>query len=283
MDGAWLAASSTIRNPAFRTPVAANQSQQWGSGSELAVARPSQRNSMGPLADAAPVQTNPGTNSTEQIQIWAQAFEDHVAHQSAESNIQLPPQWRGRTRRLGPSLSKPSRQGEVTLQHDVVGTAVRQWYKQLRRLQSLQHAIKAGKQETQAILYRAETWAAILRAPGFSPNFREWWKHIPKTSEDSLQELPIPQPTEENIGNIYQEFNAQFRKFESWHNNQRLNKDIGGFSRTCEPGTKTPLMFSGETIVMRSLTSTLRTASSHTLVHCRQTRQLASKPTCLHS
>ena len=81
----------------------------------------------------------------------------------------------------------------------MVGTAARLWFKQLRRLQSLRHAVLAGKQTPSACIYRVELWTAIRQSTGFYPNFHTWWSQQNHFVEGTPQELPQMVPHEAAI------------------------------------------------------------------------------------
>ena len=93
-------------------------------------------------------------------------------------NGQLPSQCYGRGRRLQPEAQtqvtppRASRPGEEILRHDQLGAQVLHWYKQLRRLQSLLHNLRAGNAAPSAQTYRIELWRSICHAKGFSGGFR---------------------------------------------------------------------------------------------------------------
>ena len=72
-------------------------------------------------------------------------------------------------------IAKPSREGEVRLSSDLLGRAVLSRFKQLRRLQSLLHNLRADGTGPTHLAYRVETWAAIKAARGFHLSFAEWW------------------------------------------------------------------------------------------------------------
>ena len=57
-------------------------------------------------------------------------------------------------RPISAPLAKPSRHGEERLGSDLVCAAVRRWFKQPRRLQSLVHALRSDKLTAEAIAYR---------------------------------------------------------------------------------------------------------------------------------
>ena len=156
-------------------------------------------------------------DSTSFMRVWASDFETSVDDQlQRQGKSPLPSRTRGRAQRLAPDkqleftpMSKPSRDGEVRLQSSAVGLAVRQWFKQIRRFQSLKHSVLSGNDSINASEYRASLWSSITRAPGFSPNFKEWWR----------QRVPFADDVQASL--LYEEFQYHFRKFEKWHLEQR--------------------------------------------------------------
>ena len=134
----------------------------------------------------------------------------------------------GRAQRTSPDqreaqgpLLRPSRPGEVQLATDLVGRSVQAWFKQLRRLQSLLHSLRAGKLTGEAQIYRAALWRSIKRSQGFSPSFREWWPHWPIRLQGSPQLLSTHVPTTVAMEAIWEDFHCNFRKFEAWHVRRR--------------------------------------------------------------
>ena len=91
---------------------------------------------------------------------------------------QLPPATSGRCKLQQPEerpaqcpLLTPSRPGEVQPASELLGRTVQKWFLQLRRMQSMLHALKAGKTTWDAQIYRADLWRAIKRAKGYEPDF----------------------------------------------------------------------------------------------------------------
>ena len=123
-------------------------------------------------------------DSTDFLATWAQSFEATCSDRlMQDGGTGLRKHCCGRAQRLVPQkqsmstpMCKPSRPGEIHLFNAATGLATRQWFKQLRRIQSLKHAIHANSQTPHAVDYRALLWGAILRAAGFVPNFRIWWQ-----------------------------------------------------------------------------------------------------------
>ena len=161
---------------------------------------------------------------------WAAEYEAAIDGQlQAHGQRPMKPNCHGRAQRLEPEVQdhqspicRPSREGEVALQCTLVGTAVRSWFKQLRRIQSLCHAIQANKTTPSAVSYRASLWTAILKAPGFYPNFITWWGNRDSPCDGAPICFPDRLPTNfDAVHVLYVDFLHHFRKFESWHNRQR--------------------------------------------------------------
>eukprot|EP00435_Cladocopium_sp_Y103_P016937 s4955_g4.t1 len=185
------------------------------------------------LADwdpACEVQFDAGQDSDVFMRQWAHAFEHQVdsvyQHQTGSP---LPKRCFGRAHRLHPvlqkqtaAISKTSREGEVRLTNSLAGTAIRAWFKQLRRIQSLKHSVMANKQTPAAITYRAECWMSISHARGFSPDFPTWWANQSHIVDGTPPTWPPTAPTESVLVQaIYDSFHAHFRAFETWHLQQR--------------------------------------------------------------
>ena len=116
---------------------------------------------------------------------------------------------------------RSSRPGEVTMQSHLLGQEVQWWFRQLRRLQSYLHAIKAGKMTVSAIVYRLELWSSILQAPGFRGGFLTWWTCFPALHVHGLYFLPSAPPGQHTAQLIFDTFHAEYHRFETWHLRQR--------------------------------------------------------------
>ena len=132
----------------------------------------------------------------------------------------------GRAQRLGPAsfttnprTCKASRHGELQLCSDLVGQSVILWFKQMRRIQSLRHAFRAGRMHASATTYRLELWSSIVRAKGFQGGFRDWWSN--QEFSDVIGHLPLGPPGLDFVENMYQAFHHAFRQFEAWHLRQK--------------------------------------------------------------
>eukprot|EP00435_Cladocopium_sp_Y103_P057066 s239_g19.t1 len=157
---------------------------------------------------------------------WETSLDGFIPHQP---HRQLLPQQRGRLQQTQPKLRanaamvlKPSRPSEVCLRNDLIGTEVKLWFRQLRRLQSYAAAIAANKQTPAALAYRLELWTSILRSPGFALDFASWWRlHRLHSLPDSPPLLPAQPPDASTAAQIFATFKLNFEAFESWHLRQR--------------------------------------------------------------
>ena len=141
---------------------------------------------------------------------------------------QLPPAASGRCKLQQPEerpaqcpLLKPSRPGEVQPASELLGKTVQKWFLQLRRMQSMVHALKAGKTSWDAQIYRADLWRAIKRAKGHDPDFQQWWAQRPIQLQGTPSTWPTFVPQANVMELLYTDYELNYRKFESWHNKQR--------------------------------------------------------------
>ena len=166
---------------------------------------------------------------TERYGSWAFQVESALKqHATDVAEDPLPPRCLGRAARRQPEksnevmpISRASRHGEITLCSDLVGKAVRQWFGQARKLQSLCHAVRAQKNTPEAIAYRLALWSSIKQSKGFENGFSSWWaQRKPMLHADPI-ELPQGIPLLQDAEAIFAEFQQHFRAFERWHLNQR--------------------------------------------------------------
>eukprot|EP00435_Cladocopium_sp_Y103_P014903 s4607_g3.t1 len=89
---------------------------------------------------------------------------------------------------------------------------------QLRRMQSMLHALRAGKQTWDAIIYRTELWQAIRKARGFEGGFSKWWLTRSIQCQGSPVEIPQFVPSLCLMTRLFVDY---YRQFEAWHASQR--------------------------------------------------------------
>ena len=191
----------------------------------------------------------------EQFGAFCAAFEQSFQHHIDLPGGQLTPAMRGRGQVIRPEVRpqqcpilRPSRPGEVHPSSDLLGRTVHKWFLQLRRLQSMLHAVKAGKTTWDAQIYRAELWSAIGRAKGFEGTFAQWWRIRPIQCHGSPQQWPWRVPHLSEMRCIFYDFEANYRSFEAWHAQQRsallqlsLQEHHSKLFAMVKPAAKAPL------------------------------------------
>ena len=129
---------------------------------------------------------------------------------------------RPRRRKSSAQVLKPSRPSEVVLRNDLIGSEVRLWFCQLRRLQSYVAAGRAGKQTPAALAYPLELWAAVLRSPGFQHGFSDRWRHHRAHAHPGSPScFPQSPPGIEVAEAVFVAFKLNLKKYEAWHLRQR--------------------------------------------------------------
>ena len=155
---------------------------------------------------------------------YEQSFSGHMTDKT-----KLPKRMQGRCQRQKPEirpadlpLLRPSRPGEVAMSSESLGRNVQAWFRQLRRIQSLAHSVRANKQTMDAQLYRIELWSSIERARGFEGGFRTWWEDRPTKQAGLPPQLPRGVPNLAMVEGIFHDFEINYRRLESWHSRQRV-------------------------------------------------------------
>ena len=156
---------------------------------------------------------------------WESDLAPHISGPAAHA----PTQCMGRAARtepaaraIAPSVLKASRPGEVVMANDLLGREVKRWFQQLRRLQNLRNALRAGKQSPQAEAYRASLWESILGAKGFTPNFSGWWPGRASQLQGSPCHLGVL-PDAGAAQMIFDDFLCNYRRLERWHLKRRTD------------------------------------------------------------
>ena len=166
--------------------------------------------------------------STRWLRAFAHGYERSLnGFVTAAPGSQLPQRCHGRARRLSPDTPpcvtppRPARPGEEAVHHDLLSLEVKRWYQQLRRLQSLDHAMQAGSQSPSALEHRLGLWRSICKAKGFQPDFNRWWPSRPVRLVGSPSCLPAAIPGACMCHQLFLDFRDNYRKFEAWNIRQR--------------------------------------------------------------
>ena len=172
-----------------------------------------------------------GANSTDAItwlKQFAAGFEASLdRHGKSLPTARMPNRCHGRASRTKPMHTRvvtppsASREGEEVISHSLLSLEVKRWFQQLRRLQSLVHALKAASLSASALEYRTALWHAILKAKGFQAGFAKWWQHRHIKLQGSPTTLPDCVPDLRIASLCFTDFRENFRKFEAWSTRQR--------------------------------------------------------------
>ena len=120
-----------------------------------------------------------------------------------------------------PRPLRASRPGEEEIRHSLLCKEVQNWFRQLRRLQSLRHAVVAAKTTPAADLYRVQLRRSILGGKGFQDSFQRWWLTRPVKLQGSPPTLSSLLPSAVHVTLIFEDFRENYRRLESWHLRRR--------------------------------------------------------------
>ena len=107
------------------------------------------------------IPATPCPDMTDRYRAFAKEFERSIDGHLASPGGRLPSACYGRAQRLAPQIGpvkavpvRNSRHGEEQMHHSLLSTELHRWFKQLRRLQSLCHALRCPKDSLSAIEHR---------------------------------------------------------------------------------------------------------------------------------
>ena len=154
-------------------------------------------------------------------EVWAEQ-EDLISHALISRGLApLAPAERGRgcttdvqVARNSTAPVRKARHGEVEPLYFGLNKRYANWFRQLRRLQSLVQASQKGSSSSCAVMHRAATWNAIRASPGFLPSFSAWWPTRAHRLHHAPLCLPQGLPGLATLQAIYQCFEVNFRAFE---------------------------------------------------------------------
>ena len=150
---------------------------------------------------------------------WHQV-EQHVVEEAASKGVRIPQKCLGRATRQQPlkivgtiKPSVPGRRGEITPQYFGVSFLHKQWFRQLRRLQSFIRIAGVEVVMPTHVEHRLSLWHAILHSTGFKPTFAEWWEHR-DLKECSEPGVPRDPPTVDIAMLLFAGLEAEVRALE---------------------------------------------------------------------
>ena len=153
------------------------------------------------------------------VELWSHV-ENDAFHASQVSGKPLSSKCFGRGTRTRPLATrfqvaplKASRAGDVRPQYLGFSQIHRQWFRQLRRIESYKRMVRNGF-SVHVADHRAELWNAIVGAPGFRPSFSVWWQQQPGTVS-LLQVVPPSSPEFAVAELLYQGLESEVRNLEA--------------------------------------------------------------------
>ena len=165
---------------------------------------------------------------TKQFAGWSRATESSLASFQQSHAAPLHSGTQGRGQSLVPKPGKhqqprlrTARPGEIQIASSFLGKTTHLWYKQLRRLQSLLHSKRRGRDDAQALLYQVQVWASIRRATGFKDGFLDWWTRREIRLQSAPLTLSIYPPHLVDLETIFMDFKLNYKRFETWQLTQR--------------------------------------------------------------
>ena len=161
-------------------------------------------------------------DSDECIKAIAEEFENRVDCVLQNQRNNLHHRQRGRSKTHSTKLIfehgspiKPSRQGDKVPQFCGNSLQHKQWFQQVRRMQSLVRLCsKQGPYNISQLTHMSREWRAILQASGFPGGFPTWWKQSSFREIGSPQILPWEVPNLKTLVSIATSFDMAFQQLE---------------------------------------------------------------------
>ena len=170
---------------------------------------------------------DPSCSPTAAFERWSKAFECHASNCVSTAPARIDRSYHGRGQRLKPTprrpqapVFKPSREGEHMPANSFLNRSVSLWFRQLRRLQSYQHAIKSPR-APETFMSRASLWHSLIAAHGFTDGFCNWWAKRPVKTQPAPAVLPDHPPDAFTADAIFSDFHQNYRRFEHWQLRRR--------------------------------------------------------------
>lgn len=178
------------------------------------------------------------SEASDAFRAWSQDFEIRASASMSTAISRADLSFHGRaklvapkSRRINPVTQKSHRPGESAQSCGFLNRAVARWFQQLRRLQSYKHAVASSRHD-ETFLSRTSLWQSIRRAAGFDQGFVQWWRVRPIQLQGSPDEVPPFPPGLEIATRMLEDFHHNYRRFESWQHQRRLESCKAKFDHT---------------------------------------------------
>ena len=166
-------------------------------------------------------------DSTKAFADWSREVERDIMACQCDS-ISLKANVMGRGQILQPSKQPLAhvppgrgRHGDIQPKSGFLCRAVHLWYRQLRRMQAYVQRASSLSTSPAIAVDQMYTWNAIKAAKGFSMNFQLWWALRPVKLPGAPSVFPDMPPKVELATRIFEDFQVNYRRFESFQAHQR--------------------------------------------------------------
>jgi hypothetical protein len=216
------------------------------------------------------VQWPQDTNDMSQAyaDLWAQI--EHDAVQACPLPVAANMKGRGqrnRPKKIRTGLVSPVKIGRKgDFQPEYFGSSLKhaQWIRQTRRLQAF--AGLATNMDVALGIQKAETWGAIMRAPGFSPCFADWWEGCGFKTGDAPAMCPLFPPSATTAHAMYESLVLAVRNMEA--ELKKTSRQYAKFKRDQNPNLVfmdiRPSSIPGVDILMQPLKATVEAVDGDT-------------------
>ena len=161
----------------------------------------------------------PQTDPSDKYQAICHEFESRVDAALQTKGKQLASTAKGRaatreTRTVQEFAHPPKkgRQGDVAPEYSGTNLRHAQMLRQVRRLTNYQRVCNLTSLSPAQVEYRSDVWRKILKAPGFSSNFRQWWENA---QHPDFPVLPVAPPSGALVNHVLDQSLKELREFEA--------------------------------------------------------------------
>ena len=200
--------------------------------------------------------------------LWAQI--EHDAVEACPLPVAANMKGRGqrnRPKKIRTGLVSPVKIGRKgDFQPEYFGSSLKhaQWIRQTRRLQAF--AGLATNMDVALGIQKAETWGAIMRAPGFSPCFADWWEGCGFKTGDAPAMCPLFPPSATTAHAMYESLVLAVRNMEA--ELKKTSRQYAKFKRDQNPNLVfmdiRPSSIPGVDILMQPLKATVEAVDGDT-------------------
>ena len=176
---------------------------------------------------------------TKYRELWSQVEQGAVVSAATKGRT-IPSRCLGRASRVAPEKTtfqvtplRAGRAGDIRPSFMGFSHLHRQWFRQLRRLESYCRLVRSGVLNDEGRLHRGQLWTSIVEAVGFRPSFSDWWSAHPSVSVD-LPVLPLCSPDFHVASRVFRLFKGVVMDFEKHLKQQQ--RYVASVKKKCSLG-----------------------------------------------